>query len=95
MIWIQANEKEMGKRVDSPLEYFQVTQSHVILGDDSLPINKVKRVAIDVQKDLGYCSLPFNHVKPGIFPNFTFCASDYDALKAHIQKALPSVKIVT
>jgi hypothetical protein len=66
----------------------------VVLGDDSIPINKVKRVAIDVQEDIGYCSLPFNHVKPGIFPNFTFSAKDFDALKAHIQKSLPSVIIV-
>jgi len=66
LIWIQANEKEMAKRIESPLDYFQVSRSHEVVGEDSFPIHKVKRVAIDVQEDIGYCSLPFNHIKPGV-----------------------------
>lgn len=84
----------MDNKVNDALQYFRVENNMVIIGDTELPIEKVKRVAIDVQDNIAYCSLPFNHIKPGVFPNFTFPAEQADPLRAHVKATLPHTTII-
>jgi len=94
LLWAQHKQREMENKVSDALQYFRVENDMVIIGDIQLPSDKVKRVAVDVQDNLAYCSLPFNHIQPGIFPNFTFPAEQADALRGHIKAKLPLAIII-
>lgn len=94
MIWTQYRQEEMNTWISNPVEHFRIENNLVEIGDDKLPVEKVKRVAIDVQDKIAYCSLPFNHIKPGIFPNFTFPAELGDELKRHINVKMPWARII-
>ncbi|MEP1554692.1 MAG: hypothetical protein ABJJ44_02020 [Paraglaciecola sp.] len=94
LYWTNFKQEEMNNRVSNPVEHFRIENNLVTIGDSKLPVEKVKRVAIDVQDKVAYCSLPFNHIKPGIFPNFTFASEQADELKRHIGLKLPSATII-
>lgn len=94
LYWTNFKQEEMNNQVSNPVEHFRIENNLVMIGDSKLPLEKVKRVAIDVQDNIAYCSLPFNHIKPGIFPNFSFASEQADELKRHIGLKLPSVTII-
>jgi hypothetical protein len=94
LIMINYNEELMQSKVDDAVAHFTVTGDKVVIGDDQVPIVKVKRVAIEVVDDYGYCSLPFNHMSPGVVPSFIFPKEQYEDLKKHVVSKLPKVQII-
>jgi hypothetical protein len=94
LYWTKFRQDEMNNRISNPVEHFRVENNLVTIGDSKLPLEKVKRVAIDLQDDIAYCSLPFNHIKPGVYPSFTFPAELAEALTRHIRAKLPLATII-
>lgn len=94
LMMINHSEEVMNSKVGDAVAHFTVTDDKVIIGDDQLPIDKVKRVAIEVVDNYGYCSLPFNHMSPGVVPSFIFPKHQHEALKQHVATKLPNAQII-
>lgn len=94
LLMINHSEEQMNSKVDDAIAHFTVADDKVIIGDNQVPITKVKRVAIEVVDNYGYCSLPFNHMSPGVVPSFIFPKEQYEALKQHVASNLPNAQII-
>lgn len=82
------------KLVDDPVAHIQFIDDQIVVGETSLPISKIRKVALDKDERYGYFSLPFNHIKPGVFPNFIFSPERFDSLNMHLKQGLPHAEIV-
>lgn len=82
------------KLVDDPVAHIKFIDDQIVVGDTSLAISKIRKVALDKDDRCGYFSLPFNHIKPGVFPNFIFSPEQFDCLNEHLKRGLPHAEIV-
>lgn len=93
--WFGYSAKETYKQVDHPLEYIQFCEGNIIVGDTCLPIAKIRKVALEKDTKIGRFSLPFNHIKPGVFPMFAFPLEQFESLTNYIKSGMPHAEIVT
>lgn len=94
LIWTEFKQQDIATKVDDAVAYLQVSNGKIVLGEKHLQIEKVNKLVLDIQDDIAYCSFPFNQPKPGVVLSFCFPKEQLDALKQHIQSALPKVKII-
>ena len=92
--WFLLRPHFKAKLVDNPVAHIQFIDDQIVVGDTSLAISKIRKVALDKDDRCGYFSLPFNHIKPGVFPNFIFSLEQFDCLNEHLKRGLPNAEIV-
>lgn len=94
LILIQSKQQEVDAKVEDAVKHLQLINGKIVIGKNQLLVEKVNKVVLDVQDDLTHCSFPFNHIQAGVIINFCFPKEQTEALKKHIQKVLPTVKII-
>lgn len=86
--------KNTARRVEDPIEYVNVCEDNLYVGDLKVPISNIKKVAIDSVGADGYFSLPYNHIAPVGVPNFSFPAQRIPAFKKYLIECIGDVEFV-
>ncbi len=82
-------------KIENPVEYVYFHKGNLLMGELKIPINNIKRVALDIVGDDAYFSLPYNHVAPVGVPSFVFPAEKINTFKSHLSANIQEVEFVS
>ena len=75
--------------VKDPINHLSFKDNALNIGSDSVPVQQIRKVAIDTCGETSFFSLPCNQIKPGVVPAFEFPSEQFEAVKSHLKKELP------
>jgi len=84
---LMKNQKQ--QIVKDPINHLTFNDNVLYIGSDSVPVDQIRKVAIDTCGETSFFSLPYNQVKPGVVPAFEFPPEQFEDVKSHLKKGLP------
>lgn len=82
-------------KIENPVEYVYFKKGNLIMGEVRIPIENIKKIALDSVDEDAYFSLPYNHIASVGVPSFMFPVEKIDAFKNHLRSNIQEVEFVT
>jgi hypothetical protein len=88
---LMKNQKQ--QIVKDPINHLTFNDNLLKIGADSVPVQQIRKVAMDTCGETSFFSLPYNQIKPGVVPAFEFPPEQFEDVKSHLKKGLPKTVI--
>ena len=75
--------------VKDPINHLTFNDNVLYIGSDSVPVDQIRKVALDTCGETSFFSLPYNQIKPGVVPAFEFPPEQFEVVKSHLKNGLP------
>lgn len=82
-------------RIENPVEYVYFKKGNLIMGNIKIPIENIKKIALDSIGDDAYFSLPYNPITSVGAPSFLFPVEKINAFKNHLITNIREVEFIT
>ncbi len=82
-------------KIENPVEYVYFKKGNLIMGELKIPIDNIKKIALDSVGDDAYFSLPYNQIASVGVPSFVFPVEKINAFKSHLSANMQEVEFVT
>ncbi|ALO41947.1 hypothetical protein [Pseudoalteromonas phenolica] len=76
--------------VKDPINHLTFNDNVLYIGSDSVPVDQIRKVALDTCGKTSFFSLPYNQIKPGVVPAFEFPPEQFEDVKSHLKNGLPA-----
>lgn len=79
--------------VKDPINHLTFNNNVLNIRSDSIPVQQIRKVAMDTCGETSFFSLPYNQIKPGVVPALEFPSEQFEDVKSHLKKGLPETVI--
>lgn len=85
---LMKNQKQ--QIVKDPINHLTFNDNVLYIGSDCVPVDQIRKVALDTCGENSFFSLPYNQIKPGVVPAFEFPPEQFEDVKSHLKNGLPA-----